>query len=193
MQLLSNKIIVLIYLFSSCLIFSQKNDTIKYWSNADKLKITDFKSNTINNAKMSASSNLSLRYSLSEEFDSIFYIESVFNRYKSYFIDKKEKSQWLLKHEQLHFDILEVFARRFRKKIFLDYYNKGKYLDDDALYSIYLIIYRDYIQMSEEYDKETNHSINKLKQEEWNIKIAKELKDLVSYSHDNYIKLFEED
>ena len=194
MRLLLNiKVIILFFLFASSFVSAQETDTIKYWSKANKLKIADFKSNTINNPKMSASSNLSLRYFLSEEFDSIFYIKPAFNKYKSYFIGKEGKSEWLLNHEQLHFDILEVFARKFRREIFLNYYNNGKYLDDDTLYSIYLTIYKGYIQMSADYDKETNHSRNKLKQEKWNIKVAKELKDLSSYSHENYIKLYEDD
>lgn len=93
----------------------------------------------------------------------------------------KLKTPELLKHEQKHFDIGEIYMRILRYRI----------LNEKFTYqnvNIKLKLLRDEAQMgfnvySDQYDKETNRSENIVKQKEWEAKIDKELADLAAYSN----------
>lgn len=79
-----------------------------------------------------------------------------------------------LAHEQLHFDITEVFARKMREKL-----RRTSFSDDvkAEVRKIYSDILRELQTYQERYDWETNFSRNREKQLEWNQKIAEALKN----------------
>ena len=100
----------------------------------------------------------------------------LFDRKKSWVY---EKDPDLLAHEQLHFDIAELYARKIRKKVAalqaennkdLGYYNTeiNKLLLESN-------------EMDMQYDMETLHGGIKAKQMEWRKKIDKELKALEGF------------
>jgi histone acetyltransferase (RNA polymerase elongator complex component) len=68
------------------------------------------------------------------------------------------------------FDIAEIFARKLHKALREYVFNKKNFQTD--LKHIYDGIVAAKTAMQDEYDRETNHSINKDKQNEWLIKIA---------------------
>jgi len=107
-------------------------------------------------------------------------IKAYFIRTES-FVKKEAKTNIILKHEQIHFDIAELYARLFRKEIketvFNDINNAIKSVS--KMYKHYL---KDLIIFQNLYDKETSHSTNLQKQIEWNEKIEKQLKELEQYS-----------
>jgi len=75
---------------------------------------------------------------------------------------------YVLNHERRHFDIAEIDARRIRKYL-QDW--RGNSLDD---YNFYIMNGRKSVfidSLSAEYDLETNHSRDTVKQELWNLKI----------------------
>ncbi|MEQ5790516.1 DUF922 domain-containing protein [Muricauda sp. NFXS6] len=78
-----------------------------------------------------------------------------------------------LAHEQLHFDITEVFARKMRDKL-----RRTSFSDDvkAEVRKIYADILKELQTYQERYDWETNFSRNREKQLEWNQKIAEALK-----------------
>jgi len=87
-------------------------------------------------------------------------------------IKKEYQSEALLKHEQLHFDIAELFSLRL-KGLFENY----NYTEDFE-YEIQLLFdekKREYQLMQRQYDEETNHSRDKKKQKEWESYISSEL------------------
>ena len=96
---------------------------------------------------------------------------------------KKDKhpSEYHLNHEQKHFDIAELFARKLRK-ILTDSVFQTEAIARKEIPRIIrennktLNLYQDL------YDKETNHSINKEQQGLWDVKIDKELNELEAYS-----------
>ncbi|WP_294675724.1 DUF922 domain-containing protein [uncultured Fluviicola sp.] len=94
---------------------------------------------------------------------------------------KKVQSVNLLNHEQLHFDIGELTTRKLRKE-FLEY----KFTSLDSINPmINRIFNRATIRLENlgnDYDKETNHGTIVEKQKIWQIKIAKELKELDRYA-----------
>ena len=95
----------------------------------------------------------------------------------------KSTDSLILKHEQLHFDIAEVFARKLREKIknhnkeFFDLESYNKEID---------LIYQRYFLYQERYDRETKHSLNIDKQNEWEEKINLNLLSSTSYTSEIY-------
>ena len=77
-----------------------------------------------------------------------------------------------LSHEQLHFDISELFARKMRNRL-----DRTSFSDDvkAEIRKIYKDILQELQDFQDQYDWETNFSRNKEKQAEWNQKIAKAL------------------
>ncbi len=104
-------------------------------------------------------------------------IESKFSKTRSWGL---HKTPYILRHEQGHFDIAEVFARKLHKKMSEYSFNKKTYPKD--LKKIYQDILDEKEELQNRYDRETNHSINKEKQEEWNKKIEKLLDEYKAYA-----------
>jgi len=86
-----------------------------------------------------------------------------------------------LKHEQGHFDITEIFARKFRKQIILSAFSKNNF--SKKIEKACVNIRKNLIEYHKLYDEQTNHYLNKEKQTEWNEKIANQLIELEKYSN----------
>ena len=78
----------------------------------------------------------------------------------------------VLKHEQLHYDITELFARKLRKAF--SEYKVTKNVKRD-IERIYKKIESERNQMQIRYDKETNHSLITSKQKEWEVFVFEQL------------------
>jgi len=107
-----------------------------------------------------------------------FKIKCRFNKNRSWV---KIKTDVILKHEQGHFDITEIFARKFNKAL-LEYSYNDKTVQND-LQKIYQDILNEHQQWQILYDKETNHSINLEMQRNWEVKIFETLKSLEEYNN----------
>lgn len=94
---------------------------------------------------------------------------------KKHFLSSKEG----LKHEQGHFDLTEIYARKMRKEL------QGRSFTLDNFQKDFKKIYDKNVEeldkVQEQYDDETNHHINKEEQVKWNSKIEQDLKDLNDY------------
>ncbi len=91
---------------------------------------------------------------------------------------KSRANDYILRHEQMHFNITELHARKFRQQI------EQLTLSRDIkskLGDLYSSINQAMGEMQNRYDIETKHSINKTKQQEWEAYIISELKQLESY------------
>lgn len=105
-------------------------------------------------------------------------IEAHFYPHKSWYL-KDKADAYILKHEQLHFDITELYARLFRKNIKSLRVNQNlKRQLDDLQKSINEAVN----ETQKRYDSETNHSINKEAQLAWEVRIAKELELLNTFA-----------
>ena len=93
------------------------------------------------------------------------------------------KNDYILSHEQAHFDIAEIYARKLNKLLRSYKPDENNFTRD--VNKIYENVMKEYNDMQEEYDQETNFSINKIKQEEWLGKVSKELDNLNKYSKYN--------
>ncbi|MDQ0065007.1 DUF922 domain-containing protein [Chryseobacterium lathyri] len=103
---------------------------------------------------------------------------AIFNEDRSW-KDVKKINDYILLHEQKHFDIAELFVRKFRKEIEEKIKTSGDY--DKNFNAIYSKISNDYKNFQMSYDRATEHGMNKGKQAEYNAIIAEELNNLKSY------------
>jgi predicted secreted Zn-dependent protease len=90
------------------------------------------------------------------------------------------KSDYILSHEQAHFDIAEIHARLLNKAL-KNYKFNFKTAKND-IGDIYQQLMTDHHNMQEQYDEETNYSRNESRQQAWKQKIADMLDDLQSYA-----------
>lgn len=80
----------------------------------------------------------------------------------------------ILSHEQLHFDIAELFARKMRREL-----ERTSFSDNvkSEIRRIYKDILKELQDYQERYDWETNFSRNKEKQLEWNERVGNALRN----------------
>ncbi len=83
-----------------------------------------------------------------------------------------KKDAYLLAHEQLHFDISELHARKLRKA--LEEYKLTKNVKQD-LQKIYKTIETERHEMQQKFDQESRHSMQKDAEEKWQRFVRAEL------------------
>jgi lipopolysaccharide export LptBFGC system permease protein LptF len=161
-----------------CLSFTKDDNTI-LWNETTKLAWTDFKGNPNNSSPYKAFTESNIHTEISaKNNEANISIKVFFDKNKSWV--KEANNAELLKHEQTHFDITELWARKFRQKL------KGKTFSfksfQNDLNTIQAGIFKDSKEMQVLYDKETEHSVNTANQQKWNKKITEELKNLGEFS-----------
>lgn len=105
-------------------------------------------------------------------------VKCYFNASKSW--TKSKDSDYLLAHEQLHFDITELFVRKLRQQLSVfgnDCDKLNKHIE-----SYYNKNYREFVKYQDQYDRETRHSLNKEKQAYWEQKVTRELAELKPFA-----------
>ena len=172
-------IILMLFFFKSV---DAQVDTEKYWSKVDTLKWADFKGPVDLNSTFDANTHSGLRYYWQMKFfgDSSkfsFSVNSFCNRYKSWYIPGRETPA-LLRHEQLHFDISEFFARKL-----LAEFNAYKYTKDyrKEIIKIYQQMQSLRQIMEDKYDAQSNHSLNAYRQQWWERYVAYLLQNNIGY------------
>jgi hypothetical protein len=100
------------------------------------------------------------------------------DRGKSWITTKEDK---LLKHEQLHFDIAELYRRKIHKL-----FEEGiAELEIALLANRVKGLMKDLENTQEQYDEETGHGVISGKQTQWENKISNSLFELNKYSYGN--------
>jgi predicted secreted Zn-dependent protease len=158
-----------------------QTDTDDYltWKAGKPLTWADYKARPDVNSDAAATTTtvLSIEYNISNN-DFGYKITSRFSKTRSW---GRHKTDYILSHEQGHFDIAEIFARKLHKQMSEYKFNKRTYQKD--LKKIYDEVSDEKTEMQDDYDRETRHSINKEKQAEWLKKIEKLLKEYENYSN----------
>lgn len=149
------------------------NEEVLEWKASRRLTWADYKAqpNPLSDAAASTTTYLGIDYNITSTSFS-FKIYSRFSKTRSWGL---HKTAYILSHEQGHFDIAEVFARKLNKKMSEYKFNKKTYEKD--LKKIYEELTNEKVEVQEKYDKETNHSINKEEQAKWFQKIAAMLEE----------------
>ena len=160
--------------------FKQNNDLID-WSAERKLTWSDFRAEPVKNSPAAALTSTSIKIDFESNNGSFqYHIRCRFDKNKSWV---RVRNDYILAHEQAHFDIAEIYARKLNK-VLKAYKPNDAHLSSDVN-RIYDSMMKEYYEKQEEYDDETNYSINKGKQEEWLKKVKEELSDLRDYASYN--------
>jgi hypothetical protein len=174
------KWIFLFCFLTANLLFGQKI----IWKEGLKLNWSNFKSN-INNkrgANIVAYTNCGWVYSVVKSTNPKspvkVKIQTIFNEDQSW-KDAERINDYVLGHEQKHFDIAEIFARKLRKSVHEKIKNSGDF--NKNFQGLYNKILSDYRTFQVSYDTDTKNGINEEKQAEYDIKIAEELDNLKNY------------
>ncbi len=91
----------------------------------------------------------------------------------------KVKSETILQHEQLHFDIAELYTRKLRKA-----FSEVRISPQNSQSQIYNPIFKEYQKVQNQYDTETHHGILQETNLQWKEKIHAELKELEAYKEE---------
>jgi len=163
-----------------CLCFFQvhaQGDNAILWDPSHRLSWADFKAAPPANSPIAATTASGIAYSFSAmqqgsamEVDctvgAYFYPESSWHR-------PEVANANILSHEQLHFDISELFARKMRSKIKVFRFTSEVKAEMKGIYEEILRELRDF---QTKYDDETNYSRDVEKQNEWNSMISEALR-----------------
>lgn len=152
------------------------------WESERPLDWADFKAVPKQNIPYEANTNSGISFSWNysnESGEPVLEYEVNTNFYpEKSWVKEVEDNHYLLAHEQLHFDISELHARKLRKAI--DDYKMGRNIRRE-LNLLYENIEKQRVQMQNQFDVETNHSQNKYAEAKWQHFITEELKDLEDY------------
>ena len=172
---------LIILTFFICLLFQEEQTII--WNKDLKLEWSDFKGEPkpAGDAVATTASGISFGFSATRSSSGLedysFNITSYFYPDKSWHVNKP-LSEIVLSHERLHFDITELYARKFRQRI-----TNFKFTNaiNSEMQSIHDAIIKELGDQQNKYDAETNHSQNIEKQIAWQKFIALELNKLANY------------
>ncbi|NRD20584.1 DUF922 domain-containing protein [Winogradskyella eckloniae] len=176
---LKNILICLFVLFIS----SETNEETLTWDAANKLTWADFKAKPDydSDAVALTASGITFGYGVKTsgkrivEFSST--VETHFYPNKSWY-KKEESNVHILRHEQLHFDITELYSRKLRQQITKLQVNQNI---KKQLNQLHEDINVELSATQAKYDQETQHSIDAVKQRAWSNFIEKELKLLDAF------------
>ena len=167
-----------------CLLFlfvgENSNEETMTWVESQKLSWADFKGDPDKNSDGIAltAAGITFGYSVKTSGRRIIgfstSVEAHFYPNKSWYI-KEKGDDYILSHEQLHFDITELYARKFRKQLELLEVNRNIKKQMNRLHAT---INEALNETQKRYDKESNHSINVEMQKQWETFIADELNKL---------------
>ena len=149
------------------------------WAAEEKLSWNDFMGDPDISTEMKAHTNSKLKFRWTCDNNKLnFTVSASFDRHTSW--KKADVTDHLLAHEQLHFDITELYARKLRKAV-LELENPCVLPGADlkALAKTFHIAWK---EREEAYDMESDHSMDLVVQAEWAAMIAKELEALSAFA-----------
>jgi hypothetical protein len=172
-----------IFIVICCFLGVQNTEPIITWSDSYKLTWDDFKGEPKENSTAAAitSSGIGFEYSIKQN---IFSVVSFKTKVLACFYPEKSwykpqlANTHILAHEQLHYDITELYARKFRQQLSRLKLSKILKSELDALQES---INRQLENRQHEYDTDTDFSRSPEVQEQWQELIKGELKKLTAF------------
>ncbi|MBC7949145.1 MAG: DUF922 domain-containing protein [Chitinophagaceae bacterium] len=154
------------------------NEELIDWNKSRYLSWSDYKGSPNPNSDAAAATTtyLGIEYNVGQN-GFTYKIQCKFSKTKSW---GKSKTDYILQHEQGHFDIAEIFARKLNKKMSQYEFKQSSYRKD--LKEIYDEVTNEKEETQNKYDRETDHSRKKEQQGEWIKKIEKMLEELKEYA-----------
>ncbi|MBD99355.1 MAG: hypothetical protein CMO34_05890 [Verrucomicrobia bacterium] len=175
----------LILIFLTPYLFSQEENEIAdriYWSDWYRLEWTDFQAQPNSDKKVAALSNIALPYSYFSDGEGSMTvnIQVCFLRNESW-SKPEQHNNLLLQHEQLHFDIAELHRRIIVKRLLEAKFTKKNY--KELLKEIVEEVWKkDYREMQDKYDDESNYSKVIKQQINWNKFVQQQMRNYADYT-----------
>jgi hypothetical protein len=160
--------------------FSQKKDETIKWRSIDQLTWGDFKARAKRSSSYSALTASGISPSMQYENGKLEIEVLSYFIPKDSWVKKDKKKDGLLIHEQGHFNITEIYRRKFIQEL-----QKANFTEKNIQKLFNKTFDKVYARLTKyqgAYDKETNHSMNAEKQKIWDNKIAEELNSLKKYA-----------
>lgn len=184
---MKNHFIGILFILISYQTFSQRtispnirklrNDTI-IWKPDSLLHKEDFKARGKSSGPLGYASTGIFMYTGESGGELLFYIEALFIKSKSYIT---KYSEYVLRHEQIHFDICELYARVLRQRFSEINFKSVKNLQSEST-KLYNKVTSELYKEQDKYDKDTEHGLNSAKQKVWEEAIQNRLKELDTYN-----------
>lgn len=149
------------------------------WSEGRKLVWDDFQGKPIANAAEVAMTASSVEFSYTSKGNQLNWEVHAKFYPKLSWSTKKKQTDYILQHEQLHFDITELYARTMRKQLSAEVKSVK---DIDKLKKIGDDILKQWHDEQEKYDRETKHSVDAISQYRWNETIQRRLDELADFA-----------
>ncbi len=177
MNVLTRCILPLAFLL---ILISATTVTKVLWQENKPLTVQHFKAPADNKSKFLSNTNTSMNIRIVKQRGVTADVSTYFDPAKSWI--KPNANEAILKHEQLHFDITEIYARELRKRIktLQKTVNDTEQLNADIKYAFkfYAVLME---KEQNRYDKETNHSIITDMQKKWADSVVIRLQNLKDY------------
>lgn len=175
-------LVLVFIIFSQVCIAQKKKDGLINWDEKRTLSWEDFKGRMDRGSPYEAYTFAGLKYEFEQLSNDEFKIRVHVNfESKKSWHNPKTVTDKLLIHEQNHFDIYEIFARLFIKRLGDSDALSGQKFSDEVL-RIFQKTFKELQKFQREYDKETNHSKNEEEQKEWTDKIKRMLDENKEYA-----------
>lgn len=152
--------------------------TVIHWESSAFLSWDDFQGRPNYKSHVSALTASAIEYSYECKGHTITYdVNAIFIPEESW-VQSDAKTEYILAHEHLHFNITEVFARKLRKAL------KEEVKSCRDTYKIDRIarnVIKEWKAVQEQYDRDTHHSINEEAQASWEKKVERDLLTYIAY------------
>lgn len=161
-------------------VFALEENTIE-WSDSRKLTWNDFKGAPDPSSPNAALTNSAINVEFGYNKEGLTHsIKCRFNKSLSW---GRIKNDYILNHEQGHFDIAEVHARILHKEL-KGYRFNSRTVGTD-INEIYGEVMKKHVATQQQYDLQTHHSLDSAQQTAWNKKISALLKEYENYADYN--------
>ena len=167
---LFKKIAAIVFFILPLFVLAQNEESIQ-WSANKKLDWDDYlaKPSSTSDAAAITSTSIGIEYHVKNNVFT-YAVTCLFSKTRSW---GRDKTDYILQHEQGHFDITEIFARKLAKELSDYKFDPENY--EHEVNNIYKRIMDEKEKYQDLYDLETDFSRNKEKQAEWLEKIRAEL------------------
>ena len=153
------------------------------WSAVRRLTMADFQARAPIGDPLASSTSSNIKADAACK-DYVFSssVTATFDPNTSWFRNPQKATEALLRHEQLHFDITEVYARIMRQKLQLFSAKANCEKLQPGFNNTTKLVYAAWDHEQNRYDQETNHGLNAVRQAAWEKQTAAKLEMLKPFA-----------
>ena len=153
------------------------------WSATRRLTMADFQGRAGPSDRLASSTSSDLKANAAcRDFVFSATVTATFDPNTSWFQNPKMASEALLRHEQLHFDITEAYARLMRQKLTAFSAKADCNKLQPAFNNVTKAVYAEWDKEQNRYDQETGHGLNAARQAYWDKQTQVKLEQLKAFA-----------